>query len=637
MNRRKKVLFHSNFSKLKTGFGRNQRQILEYLYKLDKYDIVEYANAPIKWSDPVCKTVPWKCYGALPDNDQEMAGIQDQGEMRAIGYGALNIDKVIELEKPDLYFGVEDFWAFMGYWKKSWWKTLTPVIWTTLDSVPIFPPAREHAKEIPNFWVWASFAEREMKKLGHNNVKTVHGVFPTEQFGPLDITIKQRARKHFGIKDDAVVFGFVFRNQLRKLVGSLLESFAKFKSKNPQTESKILLHTNWGEGWAIQEFIKEFKLSNDDILTSYICHNCKEIDIKPFAGQGIPCRFCKHETSLNNPSIALGCDESQLNLVYNLMDAYIHPMTSGGLEMPIVEAMLAGLPVSTIGYSCGEEFTDQNFVHSISFSTYRECGSNFIKASPDIDSIANFMTKVSGNKQKYKELGLKGREWALREFNTEKTGKVIEDFIDNAPFVNLDKWKNLQNEPRNPLYPMQDIADDTDWLIDMYKNILKMEETPNSEGPTYWKARIAQGVNRKQIYDFFIHKANEENQKLNNIKLESFFKENGKKKLVYVMPASIGDCVMSLTVINELRNVYTEAEWDIYVCTKNENFEIFEPFKDIISGLVPYSQELDNYKIWEGAGDYKGVCDIVFQPYGVTQRFESYTHNGIDKNQLQLI
>lgn len=638
MSRRKKVLIHSNFSKLKTGFGRNQKSILQYLYKLDKYDLIEYANAPIKWGDKACQGVPWKCYGAMPDNDQELAHIQDQGEMRAISYGAWNIDKVIELEKPDVYIGIEDIWGFSGFWKKSWWNILTPALWTTLDSVPIFPLARDNAKDIPNFWVWADFAEREMKALGHNHVKTIYGAFPTDDFKPLSGDTKRKVRAHFGIKEDTVIFGFVFRNQLRKLVGSLLEAFALFKKKNPQVNSKILLHTNWSEGWAIPEFIKEFGLDNNDVLTSYVCANCKEIEIKSFTGQNLPCRFCKHEHSLSNPSIVLGCNEEQLNVIYNTMDAYIHPITSGGLEMPIVEAILAGLPTSTVAYSCGETFTDSGLVHSISYSTYRECGSNFIKASPDVNSIASFMQKVSSNLNKYKELGLRGREWALKTFDVNKTGKFIEDFIDNSPFIEEEKWSKLKKELRNPDYPMLEISDDTEWLIDMYKNILKMEETANSDGTLYWKTRIEQGVGRKQIYDFFIGKAREENAKLQTIKLESFFKDTGKKRLVYVMPVSIGDCVMSLTVIDELRKVYSEQEWDIYVCTNKENFEIFQPLiGETIMGLIQYSPELDNYKIWEGAGDYKGVCDIVFQPYGVTQRFESYTHNGIDKNQLQLV
>ena len=155
MNRRKKILFHSNWSKLKSGFGRNARQILSYLFSQDKYDIVEYAcNAHLRFNDKACESMPWKCYGGLPDNDAEIAHLEDQSQLRSVSYGGWNIDKVIEIEKPDVYLGVEDIWAFGGYWDKEWWKHLTPALWTTLDSVPIIPLARDNATKIPNFWVW---------------------------------------------------------------------------------------------------------------------------------------------------------------------------------------------------------------------------------------------------------------------------------------------------------------------------------------------------------------------------------------------------------------------------------------------------------------------------------------------------
>lgn len=635
--RKKKILIQSNASFLKSGFGRNSRQILSFLFEKQKYDIVEYAcNSNLTFSDKRCSNLPWKCYGSLPDNPNDINHLNDPSQLRAISYGALNIDKIIEIERPDVYFHIEDIWSATGYWDKQWWKHLTPALWTTLDSVPIIPLARDNAAKIPNFWVWASFAEREMHKLGFNHVKTVPGVFPMESFKPLPDNIRVKARDFFKLSDDTIVFGFVFRNQLRKLVGSLLEGFKEFKTKNPQIKTKVLLHTNWAEGWSIPEFIKEFGINPEDVLTTYYCSNCKEIDITPFHGQGIPCRFCRNQNSMNNPSIANGCSEEQLNVVYNLMDAYIHPITSGGLEMPIVEAMLTGLPVSTVGYSCGEDFTQHNFVHSISYSTYRECGSNFIKASANSSSIANFMQKFSSNREKYKKFGLEGRNWALEYFDINRIGSIIESLIDNSPYHTLDEHVKLVSEPRNDSYQFKEINDETEWLIDMYKNILKMIEPTNSEGVLHWRNKLSQGVSRKQVYDFFIHTAKQENQKLNKIKLESFFEENGKKRLVYIIPKSLGDCVISLSIIDELRKTYVKEEWDLYVCTEQVNFQIFQPLVgNLIKNLIPYSTELDNYKLWEGCGEHKGVCEIAMMPYGCTQRFESYTHNGLDINLLQ--
>ncbi len=631
MTRKKKILFHSDFSKIKSGFGRNAKAVLSYLYQTGKYEIVEYGMAPLRWSDPACQTVPWKCYGTIPDKDEELASFDDN-QRRSVAYGSLYIDKIIEIEKPDVYIACQDGWAFSGYWDKPWWKILTPALWTTIDSLPLLPLIRDNIEKIPNIWSWASFGTEEIQKLNHQ-AHTVHGVFPLEKFHPLKVEEQAFLRKRFSIDQDTLVFGFVFRNQLRKLVGSLLEAFALFKQKNPKVKSKLILHTNWSEGWSIQEFLKEFNIDPNDVLTTYVCRNCKEIDVRPFTGQGVPCRFCQAENSCHNPSIGVGCTESQLNLVYNLMDAYIHPMTSGGLEMPIVEAMLAGVPVSTVPYSCGLDFTEQKCVHSISYSEYRECGSNFIKASPNIESIYNFMSKAF-NRQKYKTLGLEGRQWALQEFSTEKTMKFIEDFIDSVPLVEEEKWSQKSIVLRDENYPFQDIEDDTTWLLDMYSNILKRDEPINSDGMNHWKQRLAQGVSRNQIHNFFLSEAKKENVPLRKIDLNTLFKQNNKRRIVYMIPDGDKDCLASLTLIGELRNKYPEEEWDIYISSNEKNSHFFEHL-DGVAGFIPYTTQLDDFKTLEGVGNNFGYCDIVFQPYGSTQRFNNYIHNGLDKNYLQ--
>ena len=106
------------------------------------------------------------------------------------------------------------------------------MIWTTLDSLPILPTAVEAAPDVKNFYVWASFAEKEMKRLGHKNVETLHGAVDYENFKPLENRVE--IRKKFGLEDQYVI-GFVFKNQLRKSVPNLLQGFKIFKEKNPIT------------------------------------------------------------------------------------------------------------------------------------------------------------------------------------------------------------------------------------------------------------------------------------------------------------------------------------------------------------------------------------------------------------------
>ena len=151
--KKRKILFHSNHSKAFTGFGKNAKNILIHLFNTGKYEIVEFCNG-MQWSNPELKKMPWKTIGSLPDDPALLQQLNNDPQLgRAAGYGANMIDKVIEQEKPDLYIGSEDFWAFNGFMKKEWWNKTNCMIWSTLDSLPILPDAVSQAENIKNYYV----------------------------------------------------------------------------------------------------------------------------------------------------------------------------------------------------------------------------------------------------------------------------------------------------------------------------------------------------------------------------------------------------------------------------------------------------------------------------------------------------
>src|SRR5574342_743835 len=104
--RKKVVLIHSNFCKAFTGFGKHKKNILRYLFKTGKYEIVELANGHF-WEDAATARTPWKCYCSLP-SQQALAQIKDPQQQRAVGYGGHMIDHAIKTIKPDVYIGIED-------------------------------------------------------------------------------------------------------------------------------------------------------------------------------------------------------------------------------------------------------------------------------------------------------------------------------------------------------------------------------------------------------------------------------------------------------------------------------------------------------------------------------------------------
>lgn len=414
-----KILAHSNFSKMITGFGKNMKNILLALHDDPEFEIIEAANGVPVGRDA---KMPWRCYGTAPTSAALINSIQsDQQKQRAAAYGFYTIDEIIEEVKPDIYLGIEDIWAFNGFLEtKPWWNTTRKIIWTTLDSLPILEDSYRFAEHADKFLVWASFAEQEMKKRGAS-VETIHGAIDYSHFKPLEN--REDLRRQFGLSDSFVI-GFVFKNQLRKSVPNLLDGFKLFKDRNPQSKAKLLLHTDWADqthGWNIPQYLKEKGLTNGEILATYSCESCRNFAVLPFDTHEKNCPFCKAEKKFKTKTHNHGLTEEQLNIIYNCMDVYCHPFTSGGQELPIQEAKAAGLITLVTEYSCGTDscYPEQGGL-PLKWNEYREPHSQFIKASTCPESICQELEFV----YKMDEIDrcaliTNGQNWVKQEFSVE--------------------------------------------------------------------------------------------------------------------------------------------------------------------------------------------------------------------------
>ena len=243
--RKKKLIYHSDFPGAFTGFGRATKEVLTYLHKTGKYEIINLCCGMIKDHPDLDKT-PWKSIGILPNTQAEINQLSnDPSKHRKASYGVFAIDKIIEEEKPDVWIGVQDPWAFVGFYKKEWFKYLNTVIWTTIDSRPILPEILNQAAHFANYWVWADFATKELHAKGFSQVNTVRGPINTKNFYKLSNKRKQELREKNNIEKDDYIIGFVFRNQLRKLVPNLLKGYSLWKKQKGIKNSKLLLHTSF--------------------------------------------------------------------------------------------------------------------------------------------------------------------------------------------------------------------------------------------------------------------------------------------------------------------------------------------------------------------------------------------------------
>ena len=607
--RKKRVLIHSNFCKMFTGFGKHKKNLLSYLYNTGKYDIIELSNG-YTWESEQLKFVPWESYGTLPSDPEIHKEIAiDERRKNAAGYGAEMIDHAVKELKPDIYLGIEDVWAFNGFIEKEWWNKIHCIVHTTLDSLPILPDAVNAADKIKNYFVWASFAEKAMHKLGHTHVKTVHGTLDASSFYRLTDEDRLKLRNRFKLSDEYII-GFVFRNQLRKSVPNLLDGFKLFQENNKQSKVKLLLHTSWNEGWDILKLLKEKEIDTKNILTTYICKNCNAYNVKSFSSHVVNCDFCRTQNSCETTNVKTGVNEQQLNEIYNLMDVYCHPFTSGGQEIPIQEAKLTELITLVTNYSCGEDCsTEASGGFPLEWAEYREPGTQFIKASTLPTSIFSQLQHVYNLPLETKKLlGKSARQFVIDNYSIEVVGKFFENLFDSFPHVDyVFENKKLKCDA---FYDPDPNLQDKEWVESLYDNILTKQDPA---GVVHWMQRLKADLKRSDVLNYFRKVALSENQNSFLDEMLSSLKENkDSKKIAFIQPNGIEEIIIATSLVTSIKKTY--PDYDIYFFTRNEYFDLINSHPDV-KKVLNYFNKMDDPLFFEGKGANNKYFDIVFAPY----------------------
>lgn len=637
MSRKKRIVFASNSASAKTGFGGYIREIMSYLYKTGKYDLTLYA-AGSAWDAPDAARWPWKTFGTLPNNPQEMHRInQDPGLARAVNYGEYYIDRIVSQEKPDALVMVEDIWAMQNWRNREWWGKFPCIVHTTLDSLPILPVAYEVAKKTPYFYSWADFATKAMNKDGLAHVKTLHGSVNSSVFRRLSDERRKEIRRQNNIPEDAYCFGMLSRNQLRKSFPNIIKAYSLYKKKHPERTTRLLFFTHYGEGWDIPARCKEYGVDEKEVLCAYKCRATSDYLIMPFAGQDIDNPRNGAKKSLITANVSNGLTEEQVNDWYNVLDCYIHAFTSGGQERGIQEAKLAELVTLVTNYSCGEDCCVPE-AHSLplEYSEYREDGTQFIKATTSPESIVAHLEEFdSWSEEKRREWGKAARQWALDNYSIEVIGKKMEELLDSLPLSDYNFEQKKPNKQANPSAKVEPVEDNREWVVSLYKNILGRDVAEDDEGIKYWLGQIANNAPRQNIEDYFRKVAQDEVNK--SVTLDSFLgDERPEDRMLITMPESLGDCLYLTCLLRDARELYPHKK--IYVATKPHFMDVFTPLVGrLIDRVIPYAPELDNAYGLEGSAGAKKYFDIVLLAHGMTQRLLNYAHNGQDKTKIDYL
>jgi len=265
----------------------------------------------------------------------------------------------------------------------------------------------------------------------------------------------------------------------------------------------------------------------------------------------------------------------------------------------------------------------------LEWSEYREHGTQFRKASTYPSSIAKQLLKVFRmSEHERREIGKKARKWAIENYSVEVIGKAFEQYLDSIPFTSYDF--SLKEEEKDPHASIPQINDNSQWLIYLYHNILKMRSVnEQDDGHKHWMKRLSEGDSRQNIENYFRQVAAQENQKNKKIDFESLLDPNDKgKRILFVMPESIGDVYLSTALFESIKDTY--PDYNLYFATKKENFSVVEG-NPYIHKILQYIPQMDNLLWLEGYGSHEGYFEIAFLPYIGTQKVLNYLHNGKDK------
>ena len=168
----------------------------------------------------------------------------------------------------------------------------------------------------------------------------------------------------------------------------------------------------------------------------------------------------------------------------------------------------------------------------------------------------------------------------IDNYAIESIGERLEQILDSMPFCDWDF--DFTDIPQHPEYSPPDVSDDSEWLKDLYSNILSRPEVDErDDGHKHWMLQIKQGRPREDILAYFRQVASQHNAQLSN---KSTFadlldKDDSGKRLLVVVEKTETDIFHATSLLPSLKTLY--PDYNIYFATRPEYFELLDGNPDI--------------------------------------------------------
>jgi len=655
---KKKILFLGEASPLMTGFATYWREVLSRIHATEEFEIAEYGSymAP---NDPRGQKLPWKFYGALPrvvrGADGKLCSDPTEEKLYKKNYklnqfGLWKFDSVLLDFKPDYVCDVRDPWMVGWQDKSALRANFKWVLMACIDGHPQRPEWIKMYEKADAIFTYSKYGKKVLNDQS-DKIKVLDVTSPgvdTDSFHPLD---KAETKKKLGLDPSDIIIGTVMRNQQRKLYPRLIVSFKKlinewsraYKKKNNTKKSArklpyLLLHTSIPDvGWDIPLEIKRSNLQ-DRVLFTFLCNSCDHYFIDRWRGEVSVCPKCE-EKAVKTPNTSKGLNNEQFAHIYNVMDLYVQASVCEGYGMPLNEAKACGIPVLASEWSATEEQVNAPGGIPMKISgTFTDPGTmqrRSLFSEEDFVKKSTMVLQEWSSARRTKE-GLAGREHVLNSWDN--TADIWINYFKNDQGLDReqgwDKPIDIKKAPGElPAILKSDREKAIRWL---YENVL--QDDIDEQGLKNW---VVGGQPIEEI-EKYLHKKAEEQNKIERLrvgeeeKVESVVQvidHTDKERILFAMPETAGDVLLSTAVIASLAEKYPDAS--IYFSTKEKYMNILDG-NPHIHRVIKYSNSLLDYRVAEGSSQDPGHFKMCFNPYILTQKIPHWLHNGYGKHLMDV-
>jgi glycosyltransferase involved in cell wall biosynthesis len=481
--RKKRVLFCSEATFLNTGYATYTREILNYLYHTNKYELAELSAYGEK-NDPRANNIPWKFYGVMPNQNDNEEEKQRYAAIPTNQFGEFRFEEVCLEFQPDFVCDIRDFWM-LDFVERSPFRNYFR--WVIMPTVDAYPQARQWIATYQSAdacLTYSDWAGKVLIEQSGGKINYLGSSPPSAHPAYQPIENKVELKISLGIDPSIKIVGTVMRNQRRKLYPDLFQAFRLFlDSVEDKNKYFLYCHTSYPDlGWDIPELLNQYQLSSH-VLFTYVCGQTNKPFPSLFKGAIIQSPY-SGQYGATLASVRNGLSYSDLSKIINLFDLYVQYANCEGFGLPQVEAAACGVPVAGTDYSAMESVLRQlDGIPIKPKALYKELETGCFRAVPDNELAARlFKDFFEKSQEERKNIGLNTRQKFLEHFQWDKSGKLWEDYFDSQEILPIEKtWKSqprIKQSAQKPKLPEnakhEDIAK---WLI---ANVLCEPERLNS-------------------------------------------------------------------------------------------------------------------------------------------------------------